>query len=308
MIITGTRHNNGATLGKYLMTKGDNEQIAVLQLRGVASRDVQSALVEMDALKHMTKSDKGLYHATINARESEALTPQQLETSLDRMEKEFGLEGQARVVVMHKKGDREHYHAVWSQVDQEKGKNIHIWNSRRRNQAVANALEQEFGHETTNRRGTGDKTSRQDLERAERTGASLQERKDLIRGLWQQYGDDSRRFEIAMQQNGYQLGTGRRGLVVLDDSGQVYALSRLTGEKKKEVEQKLADIRPGLKDVEQQKYGQQSRRAVLQEAEERQKSEEYQNHRKRRERYERYESLERNIEKESPEKGRGIGR
>lgn len=308
MIITGTRHNDGAALGKYLLRKGENEQVAVIQIRGVASRDVESALVEMDALKHMTRSDKGLYHATINARNSEALTPQQLETSLTRMEQEFSLEGQARVVVMHKKGDREHYHAVWSQVDQDSGKNIHIWNSRRRNQAVADGLEKEFGHEETNRRGTGDKTSRQDLERAERTGDSLRERKDLIRGLWEQYGNDSRRFEIAMHQNGYQLGNGRRGIVALDDSGQVYALSRLTGEKKKEVEEKLADLRPGLKDVEQHKRGQQSKNAELKEAEERQKSESYQKYRRHHERCERYEAMERTIQKEQPDRERGLSR
>ena len=45
------------------------------------------------------------------------MTPEQWQRAVDVLDKELGLEGQPRAVVMHEKRGREHIHVVWARTD-----------------------------------------------------------------------------------------------------------------------------------------------------------------------------------------------
>ena len=94
-----------------------------MELRGVAAKDLRGALQEMEeAAAACPNCRKPLYHASINTRAGERLNDTQRMQAIDRLERELGLTGQPRVVVVHEKKDRqrhdrEHCHVVWSRID-----------------------------------------------------------------------------------------------------------------------------------------------------------------------------------------------
>ena len=89
---------------RILKRTDTNEEMHVLELRGVAATDVRGALWEMEAVASgCPNCQRPFYHASINTRADERLTTQQREQAIDRLEKELGLTGQPRVVVMHEK-------------------------------------------------------------------------------------------------------------------------------------------------------------------------------------------------------------
>ena len=53
----------------------------------------------------------------INPEPPNRLTPEQRAEAVGALERKLGLEGHARVVVVHDKKDREHIHVVWSRID-----------------------------------------------------------------------------------------------------------------------------------------------------------------------------------------------
>jgi len=63
-------------------------------------------------------------HASINTRADERLPPEQRMQAIDRLEKDLGLTGQPRAVVVHEKEGREHCHVVWSRIDLDKMRTI----------------------------------------------------------------------------------------------------------------------------------------------------------------------------------------
>jgi hypothetical protein len=120
----------------------------VIELRGVAAGDLRGALREMEAVASACPNcEKPFYHASINTLASERLTDAQRMQSVDRLERELGLTGQPRVVVVHEKNDgREHCHVVWSRIDLDKMRVISDSHNYRKHEFVARGLEREFGH------------------------------------------------------------------------------------------------------------------------------------------------------------------
>jgi hypothetical protein len=119
--------------------------VEVLELRGVAGDTLKQALSEMEAVGSGTKTKRRMYHASINIRADETLTPQQWEKAIDRLEFELGLTGQPRAVVLHVKEGREHRHVVWSLTDVEHMRAIRMDHNYHAHERVARQLEREFG-------------------------------------------------------------------------------------------------------------------------------------------------------------------
>ena len=122
-MIKGGSVAGAARLAKHLQNTDSNERMEVLELRGVAAKDLRGALQEMEAAAAACPNcRKPLYHASINTRAGERLNDTQRMQAIDRLERELGLTGQPRVVVVHEKKDRqrhdrEHCHVVWSRID-----------------------------------------------------------------------------------------------------------------------------------------------------------------------------------------------
>ena len=122
-------------------------------MRGVAAKDLRGALQEMEeAAAACPNCRKPLYHASINTRAGERLNDTQRMQAIDRLERELGLTGQPRVVVVHEKKDRqrhdrEHCHVVWSRIDLARLRAISDSHNYRKHELVARELERAFGHE-----------------------------------------------------------------------------------------------------------------------------------------------------------------
>jgi hypothetical protein len=148
MVIKGKSVAGATRLDAHLKRTDTNEEMRVLELRDVAADDLRGALKEMEAIASACPNcEKPFYHASINTRAEERMTPEQRGQAIDRLEKELGLTGQPRVVVLHEKKDREHIHIVWSRIDLETLRTISDSHNYRKHEIVARELERAFGHE-----------------------------------------------------------------------------------------------------------------------------------------------------------------
>ena len=252
MVIKGKSVAGASRLAAHLERIDTNERMEVLELRGVAAEDLRGALKEMEAVASACPNCKRpFYHASINTRADERLTPEQREQAIDRLEKEMGLTGQPRAVVVHIKEGREHFHIAWSRIDLDTLRTISDSHNYRRHEIVARELERAFGHERVQgahieRDGQPrpERTpSHKEQQQAERTGISPKEARDHITALWQRT-DSGALFQAALEQSGWTLARGdRRDFVAIDPKGEAHSLARrIEGAKAKDVRSLMADI------------------------------------------------------------------
>ena len=255
MIIKGGARGNGAQLGRYLVTPGQNERIAVIEVRGTVAGDVPGAVREMDAVSLCTRCTKPLYHASVNTLAHERLTPKQRTIAVDRLERELGFTGQPRVVVVHEKQGREHTHIVWSRTDIERMRAIPIDHNFRKHELVARELEREFGHarvqgahiEREGRARPKRSPRLYEMHQAARTGLRPNDLRQQITAIWQR-SDSGRAFAKGLAEAGFILARGdRRDFVVIDPQGGTHSLARcIEGATAKDVRARLADLDPRI--------------------------------------------------------------
>ena len=105
MIIKGKSRSGPAALAAHLGNAEKNERVSLIETRGTVAQNLRGALVEMDAYGAGTRCQKSLYHAAISPEPPHLLTPEQRTEAIDALEKNLGLDGHARVVVMHENTD-----------------------------------------------------------------------------------------------------------------------------------------------------------------------------------------------------------
>jgi hypothetical protein len=240
-------------LAAHLQRLDTNERAEVKQLRGVAAQDLDGALDEMEAVALGSRSKRHFYHASINTRADELLTPEQWTRAVDRLEKELGLDDQPRAVVFHLKEGRAHVHVVWSRIDLETMTAIPDSHNFRRHEIVSRELEREFGHNRVQgvhveRDGQPrpDRTpSHAEMQQGNRSRVSPEQATSTLTAIWQQ-ADSGKAFISALEGEGWRLARGdRRDFVSVDPHGGVHSLSRrIEGARAADVRAKLADIDP----------------------------------------------------------------
>lgn len=253
MIIKGGTRARGADLGAHLSRTDTNERVRLLELRGVAGVNLDQALREMEALGAGTRCKSPLYHANIDPRADERLTPEQWGRAVDALEAKLGFTGQPRALVQHVKEGREHVHVVWSRIDLERNRAIPDSHNYRKHEEVARALEREFGHERVQgahverdgKERPARTPSHAEMQQAERSGLDPKAIKAEITALWRQT-DSGKAFAGALAEAGYILARGdRRDFIVIDQAGESHSLARrIYGAK-------AADIRARLSDIDQ---------------------------------------------------------
>src|SRR6266571_5007526 len=137
------------------------------------------------------------------------MTREQWERCVEVLEKELGLEGQPRVVVMHEKHGREHIHVVWARTDIDTMTLRSDSQNYLAHERASKALELEFGHDLVP--GKHDKRDREkqpefprsemthaEWQQAERTGVDPAERRDQITAL-KQASDSAHAFKAALE-------------------------------------------------------------------------------------------------------------
>ena len=267
-MIKGKSVAGAGRLAAHLQRLDTNERMELIELRDVAATDLRGALQEMEAIASgCPNCQKPFYHASINTRADEHLTPEQRMASIDRLEEKLGLTGQPRAVVVHEKDGREHCHIVWSRIDLDRMRVISDSHNYRTHELVARALEREFGHARVQgahveRYGQArpERTpSHKEMQQAARTGVSPQQAKELMTELWRAT-DNGQAFQAALEEKGWMLARGdRRDFVAIDPQGGTHSLARcIEGAKAKDVRERLADLDPrGLSSVAEAKQAQQ---------------------------------------------------
>lgn len=236
MIIKGGSRAGPKQLARHLARTDTNEQVRVLEMQwggdslGAAFRDWQT-------LAAGTKGSKGLYHANIDPALGYHMTPDQWTRAVDVLEKELGLEGQPRAVVMHEKHGRQHIHVVWARTDIDSMKMRSDSYNYDAHERASLALEREFGHEQVpGKHAKRDREAQPEPPRAEFNHAEWQQAerakadpralKAEITNLFER-SDNPQAFQAALDDAGYILATGdRRALVIVDREGQAKSLAR----------------------------------------------------------------------------------
>lgn len=263
MIINGASRSNGAFFARHLVRADHNERVSIVELRGLAyAQDVREAFHEMQDLAAGTRCKNYFYHANLNTRTDEQLSPEQWTLAVDQLEHALGLDGQPRLIVEHEKEDRVHRHVVWSRIDADTQTTIHDGHNFRTHEEVAAELETLFGHEPTQRALTRDKESTprpepgaRDWEtfRAQESGIDPKAMKAELTELWQ-HADSGQAFAAALAERGYILARGdRRDFCVIDAAGDEHSLARrVSGVKTADIRARMADIdREALPSVEE---------------------------------------------------------
>jgi hypothetical protein len=244
MIIQGGRAGSVGFWSSHLLRTDTNTRAEIVEMRGVVADDLKGALREMQAVAGASRCDENfMYQANLNPRGHERLTPAQWEQAIDRLERNLGFEGHARVVVEHEKEGRQHVHVIWSRVDEEL-RVVSPFNNYWTHQRTARDLEREFGLENVPQRRVGERPfALWEQEKAEKTKIDPKEMKAELSALWRE-ADSGQAFAAALADRGYVLAQGdRRDFVVIDHAGTTHSLARrLEGVKAAEVRERMADI------------------------------------------------------------------
>lgn len=268
MVIKGSARGSPGQLAAHLKRTDTNEKMRVIEQRGVAAEDLTGALREMDAIGAALRTDRTLYHASINTRADERMTPAQWMAAIDRLEERLGFTGQPRVVVEHAKEGREHVHVVWARTDLEHMRAIRVDHNYRTHEEVARELEREFGHarvqgahaERDGQERPARTPSHAEMQQAERNGLRPAEAKAEITEIWRRT-DSGPAFAAALDEAGWILAKGdRRDFVVIDSAGEVHSLTRRVDGVK------AADIRARMADVDRESLPRVSEAREMQEA------------------------------------------
>ncbi len=251
MVIKGSARGGAAALAAHLQRTDTNEVAELREVRGLVAEDLDGALREIEAVASGARSKRPFYHASINTRADELMTPEQWTKAIDRLEQELDLTGQPRAVVAHVKEGRAHVHVAWSRIELETMKAIADSHNYRRHEIVARELEREFGHARVQgahveREGEArpERTpSHAEMQQAERTGIAPGEAKAQLTEIWNRT-DSGQAFAAAIQEQGWMLARGdKRDFVVLDVAGEVHSLGRrIQGAKAKDVRARMSDL------------------------------------------------------------------
>lgn len=256
MVIKGRARGSAGQLAVHLTRVDTNERMEVIAIIGLVAGNLSGALREMEAVASGTKCGRPLYHASINTRADEAMTPEQWQYAVDRLGAGLGLGGQPRVVVLHEKEGRTHLHVVWSRIDAARMAAIHDGHNFRVHEDVARGLEREFGHVRV--QGAHAERDKAREARPERTPSAWEiQQRSRTRGpaiaavtaevtaAWQA-ADSGAAFRAAIEARGYILARGdRRDFVLVDGRGGVHSLARRIGDARvRDVRARLADLDP----------------------------------------------------------------
>jgi len=261
MIIKGGSRRNRRFFARHLMNERDNDRASVVGFRGFAHENVDDAFVDMEAVAKGSACKNFFYHASLNPRENERLTAAQWEQAVDRLERNLGLAGQARIVFEHEKEGRTHRHVVWSRINLDRMTAISDSLTAPIHERTSRELEEQFGlapvaSVLVKDRGAPRPARRpRDWEgfRGSKGGASPDDVKAEVTALWNEAGSGAE-FRAALAQRGYLLCKGdRRDFCIIDAQGNDHSLARrIDGARAADVRERMADIdRDGLPTVAQ---------------------------------------------------------
>ena len=243
MILKASQRGGGRDLAVHLL-KPENEHVEVHEVRGFCSETVSGAFKEAQAIARGTRCQQYLFSVSLNPPETASVPVDAFERAIEKIEDQLGLTGQPRVIVIHEKEGRRHCHAVWSRVDAETMTARQMSHFKMKLNAISKGLYLEHGWELP--RGFIDKELRDrgsfDLahwQQCKRIGRDPKALKEAIQTAWA-ISDDHQSFEASLEAKGLFLARGdRRANVAVTYEGEVLSLSRMTGQKTKDIAARL---------------------------------------------------------------------
>ena len=245
MIPFASQRGSGQDLATHLLNEHDNEYMELADLRGAVADDLHGAFAEWEAqASAMTKCANYLYSLSVNPDPAQGPMPRDLyDDYIARVEAALGLDGQPCAVVFHIKEDgyglaREHCHVVWSRIDVQEMKAIHMSFDRDKLMTVTRQFARDHDielapgyHKLEDRaRQTYRQLSLYEKAQQETTGLSKEERRAIVTELW--HGRDTpESFVKALEYHGYVLATGKRPFVLIDIYGHTNSLPKLIDDK-----------------------------------------------------------------------------
>ncbi|RIJ31038.1 relaxase/mobilization nuclease domain-containing protein [Henriciella algicola] len=262
MILHGNQRGGARDLAVHLM-KPENEHIEVHSLRGFACEDLMGAFLESEALSEGTRCRQHLFSMSFNPPPGREVSTEDFERAVAQAEEALGLSGQPRALIFHEKEARRHLHAVWSRIDGENMKAIQLSHSKMKMREVSRELFIEHGW--TLPRGLANSQERdprnftlEEWQQAKRKGRDPREIKTAIQDAWAT-SDTQATLAHALEARGFRLARGdRKGVVVIDQDGEVRSLARSAGIKAR-------DIRARLKETEALSSVEQTRNRIAEE-------------------------------------------
>lgn len=252
MIIKGGKAGSVGFWSTHLLRTDTNERAVIRETRGVIADDLPGALREMQAVASASRCGENfMYQANINPLAHEKLTPEQWDQAIDRLEKNLGFQGHARVVIEHVKEGRQHMHVIWNRVDDDL-RTVNPFMNYLTHERTARELEREFGLERLVENGRARATIQLwEQQKGEQTRIDPHEVKAEVTQLWRATSS-GQEFLEALEERGYILAKGdRRDFCIVDHAGTVHSLARrIEGVKAADVRERMADVdRDGLPTV-----------------------------------------------------------
>jgi len=251
MIISGGSRCNWRFFARHLTNGEQNERVQITQIHGLTSDTILGALREMDAVASGTRCKNFFYHANINPRYGEHLTPDQWEQAVDTLERNLGLTGHARFVVQHEKEGRVHEHIIWCRIDPDTMTAVSDSFTARDHERTSRELEQAFGLEPVDSVLVPDREKDRQERRPKNwetfrgygSGIDPQQVKEEVTALWNT-ADSGSAFAAALAEHGYILCKGdRRDFCIVDAAGNEHSLARrIEGQKAASVRARMEDV------------------------------------------------------------------
>lgn len=258
MILHGNQRGGARDLAIHLM-KDENEHIEVHSLRGFACEDLMGAFLESEALAEGTRCRQHLFSMSFNPPPGREVSTEDFKRAVAQAEEALGLSGQPRAMVFHEKEARRHLHAVWSRIDGKNMKAIQLSHSKMKMREVSRELFIEHGW--TMPRGLVNSQERdprnftlEEWQQAKRKGRDPREIKTAIQDAWA-ISDTQATLAHALEARGFRLAKGdRKGVVVIDQDGEVRSLARSVGIKARDIRGRIKETET-LTSVEQTRNG-----------------------------------------------------
>lgn len=144
MILVGNQRSGARNLALHLL-KEENEHVDVHEIRGFASQNLESALNEAYAISRGTRCKQYLFSLSLNPPPDATPATSDFENAIERIENRLGLYDQPRAIVLHEKEGRRHCHVVWSRINAEEMKAVHLPYTKRKLQEISRELCLEHG-------------------------------------------------------------------------------------------------------------------------------------------------------------------
>lgn len=235
MIPFASQRGGGQDLATHLLNAHDNELTELVHLRGAVADDLHGAFKEWEVqAQTLTRCNKYLYSMSINPDPAQGeLTRDQYMDYIRRAEETLGLSEQPRAVVFHTKYGREHCHVVWSRIDVDQKRAVHLAFDHDKLMRVTRSFARDHelalpeGYDKSRQVG---QITLYEQEQSRQTGLSKADHIREVTEAWRQ-SDDPKSFVQALAERGYILATGKRPYVLVDLYGDMNALPKLIDDK-----------------------------------------------------------------------------